>query len=149
MKTWTHFQTKHSLPNRFCKLKQQNWHVTCSWHDRTFVTNPTVRFFVSEWLIPMKYPLPNHFSRYYYLILNGEKEVDIIHVSSRSLMLGRLYLEIFWAYWYMYRDRDFNGSIGERTIRQGDRQTDRQTDRPIKVMTLFSCFLMLNNWTEL
>ena len=28
--------------------------------------------------------------------------------------------EFFWAYWYMYWDRDFNKSIGKRTVRQTD-----------------------------
>ena len=84
MKTWTHLQTKHNLLTKIYKLKQQNWHVSCSWHARNFATNPTVCFFVSEWLMPLKY---NHFSLYYYLILNSKKEVDISHVSSRSLIL--------------------------------------------------------------
>ena len=47
----------------------------------------TVCFFVSEWLIPLKYTLYNHFSLYYCLILNGKKEVGISHVSSSSLIL--------------------------------------------------------------
>ena len=29
---------------------------------------------------------------------------------------------VFWAYWYMYGDRDFNKSIGEHTVSQADRQ---------------------------
>ena len=53
-------------------------------HARNFATNHTVCFFVSEWLIPLKCP---HFSLYSCLILNGKKEVDISHVSSRSLIL--------------------------------------------------------------
>ena len=32
------------------------------------------------------------------------------------------YPEFFWAYWYMYRERDFNESIGEHTVRETDRQ---------------------------
>ena len=32
------------------------------------------------------------------------------------------YPEFLWTYWYMYRDQDFNKSIGERTVRQTDRQ---------------------------
>ena len=40
-----------------------------------------------------------------------------------------LYPEFFWAYWYMYRERDFNES----------------TDSPTNIMALFSCFLMPNN----
>ena len=48
-----------------------------------------------------------------------------------------LYSEFFWVYRCMYWDRDFNESIGERTI--------RQTDRPTNVMALFSCFSMPNN----
>ena len=32
------------------------------------------------------------------------------------------YPEFFWAYRYMYRDRDFNESIGEHTVKQTDRQ---------------------------
>ena len=47
------------------------------------------------------------------------------------------YPEFFWTYWYMYRDQDFNKSIGDRTV--------RQTDSPTKVMALFSCFSMSNN----
>ena len=81
MKTWTHLQTKHKLLNKIYKLKQQNWHVSCSWHARNFATNHTACFFVSEWLIPLKYPL------HYCLILNGKKEVDISHVSSKSLIV--------------------------------------------------------------
>ena len=56
-------------------------------HARNVAANHTVCFFVSEWLIPLKCPLHNHFSLYYCLILNGKKEVDISHVSSRSLIL--------------------------------------------------------------
>ena len=89
MKTWTHLQRKHSLLNKIYKLKQQNWHVSCSWHARNFATNHTVCFFVSERLIPLKYSLHNHFSLYYCLILNDKKEVDISHISSRSLILVR------------------------------------------------------------
>ena len=33
-----------------------------------------------------------------------------------------LYPEFFWACRYMYRERDFNKSIGEPTVRQTDRQ---------------------------
>ena len=29
---------------------------------------------------------------------------------------------VFWAHWYMYRDGDFNKSIGEHTVSQADRQ---------------------------
>ena len=29
---------------------------------------------------------------------------------------------VFWAYQYMYWDRDFNKSIGEHTVRQTDQQ---------------------------
>ena len=87
MKLWTHLQTKHSLLNKIYKLKQQNWHVSWSWHARNFATNHTICFFVSEWLIPLKYPLHNHFSLYCCLILNSKKEVDISHVSSKSLIV--------------------------------------------------------------
>ena len=31
------------------------------------------------------------------------------------------YPEFFGAYWYIYRDRDFNKSIGEHTVRHADR----------------------------
>ena len=45
------------------------------------------------------------------------------------------YPEFFWAYRYMYRDRDFNEIIGERIVKQTDRQ----------VMALLSCFSMPKN----
>ena len=32
------------------------------------------------------------------------------------------YPEFFWAYRYMYWDRDFNESIGECTVKQTDQQ---------------------------
>ena len=37
------------------------------------------------------------------------------------ILVSVLWPEFFWAYWYMYRDRDFNRSIEERTNRQTDR----------------------------
>ena len=39
-------------------------------------------------------------------------------------MLGVVvpYPEFFWAYCYMYRERDVNKSIGEPNVRQMDRQ---------------------------
>ena len=61
-------------------------------------------FFVSEWLIQLKYPLHNHFSLYHYLILNGKKKVDISHVSSRNLILV-----------YQYERQNSNAEKGRST----------------------------------
>ena len=39
-------------------------------------------------------------------------------VAWNGLIKSVPYPELFWAYRYMYRDRDFNESIGEPTMRQ-------------------------------
>ena len=41
-----------------------------------------------------------------------------IKIKQNVLGVTVPYLEIFWAYRYMYWDQDFNKSIGERTVRQ-------------------------------
>ena len=74
--------------------------IFCSWHARKFAKNPPLCFFVSEWLIPLKYPLYNYFNLYYYLITNSTKKVDI-SVSSKVLTPKKsrstlLYTDIFY-----------------------------------------------------
>ena len=46
----------------------------------------------------------------------------LIFYSENWCVIPVPYPEFFWAYRYMYRDRDFNESIGEQTIRQTDQQ---------------------------
>ena len=43
--------------------------------------------------------------------------------QSNMLDIAVLYPEFFWYTRYMYRNQDFNKSIGECTVRQTDRQT--------------------------
>ena len=45
-----------------------------------------------------------------------------IKIKQNVLGVTVPYLEIFWAYRYMYWDQDFNKSIGERTVRQTDQR---------------------------
>ena len=58
-----------------CKLL-----ISCSCFARNFATNPFACFFVSEWLIPLTYPLCNQ------SVLLFDRKVDISDIFSRILI---------------------------------------------------------------
>ena len=56
------------------------------------------------------------------------KVAPTVQSSSKELKTSKRiwdtvpYLEFFWAYRYMYWNRDFNESMGEHTVRQAHQQ---------------------------